>query len=320
VKIDKPKTVPSTDTAAAVEATPPPEPPGAEPAVTEPAVTEPAVTEPGLGESAVAEPQADAVAVVDLDGDEPAVVVPVSAEPAPAAEPAAPPAPVIVEAVDSAESPTDDSAAALDDAAPPAEAEPIITSKPADSDSSSSRSCCCSHCRRTASRTDSDGDEPDTVDGALDAPEIDDDSAQIDPAVIDPAVIDHDGLTDLDADDDDDEDEDEDLAAADGVLDGTRDIVYWLLTPLLTILIGPALTASIGFLVVVSDNGEFCQRQPPNQCEEVTAALLTDHARLFVLALALLWAIPWWRGLRTTRLVLAAVTIAILVLAPLRLT
>jgi hypothetical protein len=55
-----------------------------------------------------------------------------------------------------------------------------------------------------------------------------------------------------------------------------------------------------------------------NRCEETTLRLLGLHGVLFGLLWLLLWAVPWWRGLRTPRIVLALVAGAVLIAAPLR--
>ncbi|MFD2764266.1 hypothetical protein [Micromonospora eburnea] len=59
---------------------------------------------------------------------------------------------------------------------------------------------------------------------------------------------------------------------------------------------------------------EFCaEARLDNRCE-TTLAMLAGHVVLFVV----LWLVPWWRGLRTLRILLAILAAVVLVLAPIR--
>jgi hypothetical protein len=56
-----------------------------------------------------------------------------------------------------------------------------------------------------------------------------------------------------------------------------------------------------------------------NRCEETVLRMAAQHAVAFLVCWLILWAIPWWRGLRTYRIWLAVATALILVAVPLRL-
>jgi hypothetical protein len=104
-------------------------------------------------------------------------------------------------------------------------------------------------------------------------------------------------------------------------VDRSRDLLGWLLTPLVTLLLGPAIAASVGVLVFYG-SGEppaLCRyAAADNRCEETTLGMLAEHVVLFGLLWLLLWVTPWWCGLRLARIVLAVVACMVLVAAPLR--
>jgi hypothetical protein len=56
-----------------------------------------------------------------------------------------------------------------------------------------------------------------------------------------------------------------------------------------------------------------------NGCEETLLRMATQHVIVFLFFWLLLWALPWWRGLRAYRVGLAVVTALILIAVPLRL-
>ncbi|WP_157740204.1 hypothetical protein [Micromonospora auratinigra] len=93
------------------------------------------------------------------------------------------------------------------------------------------------------------------------------------------------------------------------------------MTPLLTLVAGPVVAGCLGMLVTLGDQSEpaFCDRvRAENGCEEATLAMLAGHAVGFAVLWLLLWAVPWWRGLRAVRILLALVAVMVLVAAPIR--
>lgn len=58
---------------------------------------------------------------------------------------------------------------------------------------------------------------------------------------------------------------------------------------------------------------------PKNQCEETLLGLATEHVVTFAVGWLLLWAVPWWRGVRRYRYALAVLVALVLIAAPLRL-
>jgi hypothetical protein len=94
-------------------------------------------------------------------------------------------------------------------------------------------------------------------------------------------------------------------------MDRSRDIPGWSLTPLVTLLLAPALAVSMSILVAASSTS--------TTAEQTADSTLVLHARIFVAGWLLLWALPWWRGLRDIRIGAAAVIGAVLVVGPLRL-
>jgi hypothetical protein len=107
-------------------------------------------------------------------------------------------------------------------------------------------------------------------------------------------------------------------------LDRRRDLAGWLLTPLVTLVLGPALAVAVlALMALYTDLGttsDACRAAAAgNRCEEITLGMLGGHAVLFGVLWLLLWLTPWWRGLRTARMALAVVACLVLVAAPLRL-
>ncbi|SCE66648.1 hypothetical protein GA0070607_0143 [Micromonospora coriariae] len=108
-----------------------------------------------------------------------------------------------------------------------------------------------------------------------------------------------------------------------GRLDRHRDLAGWLLTPLITLVVAPVMAGAVGMVVLVG--GAF-DRTPAlcesalgdNRCEEVTLGMLGEHAVLSAAVWLLLWLVPWWRGLRKLRVLLAIIDCAVLVAAPIR--
>jgi hypothetical protein len=105
-------------------------------------------------------------------------------------------------------------------------------------------------------------------------------------------------------------------------LDRRRDRRAWLITPAVTLLVAPVLTASIAILTV-ADSDAYPRICGPvlaeNGCEEVNSGMFVLHARIFAVGWLLLFALPWWRGLRAYRIWLAVAVSAVLLAAPLRL-
>ncbi|MCI4063434.1 hypothetical protein MRQ36_12945 [Micromonospora sp. R77] len=105
--------------------------------------------------------------------------------------------------------------------------------------------------------------------------------------------------------------------------DRRRDLAGWLLTPLVTLVAAPVTAGAVGVLILLgggfSQSPTFCESVvSDNRCEEKTLAMLGEHAVLFGAVWLLLWLVPWWRGLRTPRVLLAVVATLVLVAAPLR--
>jgi hypothetical protein len=116
----------------------------------------------------------------------------------------------------------------------------------------------------------------------------------------------------------DDEDDDDPVIVG---FDRRTDM-WWLLTPLLTILLGPMLAGVVTFFVTEADDGypRICRPVvEQNGCEEAVLRMLAQHTIAFLVLWLALWALPWWRGLRKYRIALALVAFAVLLLVPLRL-
>lgn len=120
---------------------------------------------------------------------------------------------------------------------------------------------------------------------------------------------------------------DQDTEAAEiarvGWLDRRRDLVAWLVTPLVTLIFAPMAAGAVGLFfwqqgdldkspaickAVLADNG----------CEETTLGMLGEHLVFFGAAWLLLWAVPWWRGLLLPRVALALAVSAILIDVPIQ--
>jgi hypothetical protein len=106
-------------------------------------------------------------------------------------------------------------------------------------------------------------------------------------------------------------------------IDRRRDLAGWLLTPLVTLLLGPAIAGSVGILgtmfTPVGSPAALCgPALADNRCEEVTLAVAGRHGMLFGVLWLLLLALPWWRGLRAARIALAVAACLVLVALPLR--
>lgn len=56
-----------------------------------------------------------------------------------------------------------------------------------------------------------------------------------------------------------------------------------------------------------------------NMCEETTLGVIGGHVIAFVALWMLLWLIPWWRGLRVPRIVVAVAATIVLMILPVRL-
>jgi hypothetical protein len=102
-----------------------------------------------------------------------------------------------------------------------------------------------------------------------------------------------------------------------------RDLAGWLLTPLVTLVLGPAVAASVGLLMVLWDpmgevNRVCAQTLADNRCEEVTLEAVGQHVAVFGVLWLGLWLLPWWRGLRGVRIGIAVLACLVLVAAPLR--
>lgn len=105
-------------------------------------------------------------------------------------------------------------------------------------------------------------------------------------------------------------------------MDRRRDLAGWLVTPLFTLVAAPVLAGIAGGLATLAVNNA-----PPALCEETTAYNMCEESILGVIGRhvvisaamwLLLWVIPWWRGLRTLRVLLAIAATVVLVLLPLR--
>ncbi|WP_433387587.1 hypothetical protein [Micromonospora sp. KLBMP9576] len=106
-----------------------------------------------------------------------------------------------------------------------------------------------------------------------------------------------------------------------GRLDRRRDLAGWLLTPLVTLLVTPVLagcTAMVALLGADQPPALCEQVRPENGCEEATLTLLGAHLVVAAGMWLLLWLLPWWRGLRVPRVLLAVVAAGVVIAVPLR--
>ncbi|MFG1651772.1 hypothetical protein ACGFIE_17785 [Micromonospora sp. NPDC049275] len=104
--------------------------------------------------------------------------------------------------------------------------------------------------------------------------------------------------------------------------DRRRDLAGWLVTPLFTLVAAPVLAGIVGLLGNLGDhNGPpaVCEKAvADNMCEETTLGLIGAHVAISSAMWLLLWIIPWWRGLRPVRVLLAVAATVVLVLLPVR--
>ena len=109
-----------------------------------------------------------------------------------------------------------------------------------------------------------------------------------------------------------------------GRVNRCRDLAGWLVTPVVTLVVGPVLAALVGFGMVAGEDNRtppsICRSQTAvNGCEETTLRVLGEHVLLFAVLWAALWLVPWWRGLRGLRIALAVLAAVVLMLGPMRL-
>jgi hypothetical protein len=108
-----------------------------------------------------------------------------------------------------------------------------------------------------------------------------------------------------------------------GWLDRRRDLAGWLLTPLITFVVAPLTAGVVGMFVwLVGSFGRtpaICESAlADNGCEETTYGILGEHIIIFATMWLLLWVVPWWRGLRPLRVLVAIVAFAVLIAMPIR--
>ncbi|RLP87670.1 hypothetical protein EAD89_18405 [Micromonospora sp. BL4] len=105
-------------------------------------------------------------------------------------------------------------------------------------------------------------------------------------------------------------------------MDRRRDLAGWLVTPLFTLVAAPVLACFAGVLGSLGDkNGPpaLCEEaMAENMCEEASLGVIGGHVVISSAMWLLLWVIPWWRGLRTVRVLLAVAATVVLVLLPVR--
>lgn len=104
-------------------------------------------------------------------------------------------------------------------------------------------------------------------------------------------------------------------------IDRHRDVAAWVTTPVVTLLVGPV----VGFCTVAALSG---LRTSPmlidctggdNGCYQGQTSAIAHHVVAFLIGWLLLWCLPWWRGLRRVRILVAVLTVLPLVLLPIRL-
>jgi hypothetical protein len=110
-------------------------------------------------------------------------------------------------------------------------------------------------------------------------------------------------------------------------IDRTRDLANWLTVPFVTLIAGPLLAVCTGVvLTLLSHAGvsslteNACTSTEGNvglDCYAAETALIQRHLAAFLIGWLLLWCLPWWRGLRRARLLIAALSVLPLVLLPL---
>ncbi|GAA2658416.1 hypothetical protein [Paractinoplanes durhamensis] len=104
--------------------------------------------------------------------------------------------------------------------------------------------------------------------------------------------------------------------------DRRPDFGWWLGTPIFTLVLAPMLAGVLTFFVSALSAGypRICLGvEAENGCEEAVLRMAGEHTVVFLALWLGLWALPWWRGLRRYRIVLAAAAFAVLLFAPLRL-
>ncbi|WBB48675.1 hypothetical protein O3597_26980 [Verrucosispora sp. WMMA2044] len=105
-----------------------------------------------------------------------------------------------------------------------------------------------------------------------------------------------------------------------GRLDRHRDLTGYVLTPLYT-LVGTPLVACLTALL--AEDGQpypsVCDPvRAANGCEERVLGIVAGHVLSFAALWLLLWVLPWWRGLRLARILLAVIASAVVVALVLR--
>ncbi|MFY1617074.1 hypothetical protein [Micromonospora sp. WMMD736] len=105
-------------------------------------------------------------------------------------------------------------------------------------------------------------------------------------------------------------------------LDRRRDLAGWVVTPLFTLVAAPVLAGIVGVLGNMQNDHRtpaLCEEAiADNMCEETSLGVIGLHLAIAGVMWLLLWTIPWWRGLRTVRVLLAVAATVVLVLLPVR--
>ncbi|GIF38624.1 hypothetical protein [Actinoplanes xinjiangensis] len=103
--------------------------------------------------------------------------------------------------------------------------------------------------------------------------------------------------------------------------DRRRDRLGYISVPVVTLFAAPVLVAFWGIVILGSDSyaPSMCDNvRAVNGCEELTWGVIRVHVLGFLGVWALLWVLPWWRGLRQPRVLLALLSGAVLFAAVLR--
>ncbi|MBY8871823.1 hypothetical protein K7640_08215 [Micromonospora sp. PLK6-60] len=105
--------------------------------------------------------------------------------------------------------------------------------------------------------------------------------------------------------------------------DRRRDLAGWVVTPLLTLVAAPVLACAAGLLASLlhpsPHSPALCQQAlADNRCEETTLRVIGGHVAIAGGLWLLLWVVPWWRGLRPLRILLAVAATVVLALLPVR--
>jgi hypothetical protein len=104
-------------------------------------------------------------------------------------------------------------------------------------------------------------------------------------------------------------------------LDRSRDLAGWLITPVATLVLAPAVTGIMLLLLAASSSlyPSVCDSvEAVNGCGEKVLGLLVLHFRIFAVLWVLMWALPWWPGLQKYRIALAVLAGLALAAAPVR--